>query len=204
MARLLEPALSLTHTPGLGNRIPDKATHPDQFGVAIMSNDGQLLELGRTETEFSMQSACKPFNSSCSLELNAREMATAAATLANNGGCPITQERVLEESTIRHRLTMMQMCGMNDGSGEFSLKIGLPAKSGVGGAVILVAPRLRESVCGRRGSTQSATAVAASRWRAGWPRPPGCIYLTACRRSMSTAILPFGRRRSACTRPHSY
>ena len=35
---------------------------PDQFGLAIMSVDGQLLELGKTETDFSVQSASKPFN----------------------------------------------------------------------------------------------------------------------------------------------
>lgn len=255
---------------------PLAEVNPDQFGVAVMSCDGQLLELGQTETDFSVQSACKPFNycfalnelgpekthqhvgmepsgqafnarvlmddgtgrphnpminagaimtaslihvddplhrrveylrsmwskmiggptprfnafmaqeesrtgdnnralgymmkaagvllngedavdhelrdalevyfSACSLEMTARELATAAATLANNGVCPITQERVLDESTVRNCLTMMQLCGMYDGSGEFSLKIGVPAKSGVGGAVILVIPRVM-AVC---------------------------------------------------------
>jgi glutaminase len=127
----------------------------------VVSIDGQLLEIGDTETDFSVQSSCKPFNYCFALDdlgaekvhqhigmepsgqaFNARELATAEATLANNGICPATKERVFQESTERNCLTLMQKCGMYDGSGEFSVHIGLPAKSGVGGAVILVVPRL--------------------------------------------------------------
>ncbi len=35
---------------------------PEQFAMAVMTTDGQLLELGKTDTDFSVQSACKPFN----------------------------------------------------------------------------------------------------------------------------------------------
>ena len=86
--------------------------------------------------------ALKLYFSTCSLELTAKEMATAAATLANGGVCPTTQERVLKQSTVRSCLSVTQMCGMYDGSGEFFYNIGLPAKSGVGGGVMLVIPRL--------------------------------------------------------------
>lgn len=78
----------------------------------------------------------------CSLELTASEMAMAAATLANGGVHPITRERVLERRTVRSCLSLMYSCGMYDFSGEFAFSIGLPAKSGVGGAVLLVVPGL--------------------------------------------------------------
>ena len=41
---------------------PLAEVNPDQYAMAVMSVDGQLLELGQTETDFSVQSACKPFN----------------------------------------------------------------------------------------------------------------------------------------------
>ncbi len=79
---------------------------------------------------------------SCSIELDADAMAVLAATLANGGVCPITGERVLRTDTVRHCLSLMVSCGMYDFSGEFAFSVGLPAKSGVGGAMIVVVPNL--------------------------------------------------------------
>jgi glutaminase len=86
--------------------------------------------------------ALKMYFSTCSIELTARDVAMAAATMANGGVCPTTQERVLEQTTVRSCLAVTQMCGMYDGSGDFFYSIGLPAKSGVGGGVLLIAPKL--------------------------------------------------------------
>jgi len=86
--------------------------------------------------------ALKLYFSTCAIELTAAEVAMAAATIANGGVCPITQERVFQQSTVRRCLSVTQMCGMYDGSGDFFYNIGLPAKSGVGGGVFLVVPKL--------------------------------------------------------------
>ena len=45
--------------------------------------------------------------------------------------CPITQEVVFSQSTVRDCLSVMSTCGMYDYSGEFAFTVGLPAKSGV-------------------------------------------------------------------------
>ena len=90
----------------------------------------------------SVLSALKIYFATCSLELTVEEMAMVAATLANGGICPTTQDRVLSQNTVRSCLSVTQMCGMYDGSGDFSYKIGLPAKSGIGGGVMLIVPKL--------------------------------------------------------------
>ncbi|MGY4649600.1 glutaminase A [Mycobacterium sp. URHB0021] len=76
----------------------------------------------------------------CSIELDARGMAVVAATLANAGINPLTNEPVFKPSTVRHCLSLMSSCGMYDYSGEFAFTIGLPAKSGVSGGLMLVVP----------------------------------------------------------------
>ena len=78
----------------------------------------------------------------CSIELNAEMMSVIAATLANGGICPVTGERVFKTETVRNCLSLMSACGMYDFSGEFAFQIGLPAKSGVSGAVMVVVPNV--------------------------------------------------------------
>ena len=92
--------------------------------------------------EPSVTEALKLYFSVCSLEMTATEVAMAAATLANNGVCPVTQDRVLNQKTVRDCLPILQSSGMYDASGAFFQEVGLPAKSGVGGGVFLVIPQL--------------------------------------------------------------
>lgn len=78
----------------------------------------------------------------CSIESTAEGLATVAGTLANGGVCPITGQRVLLPGTVRDCLSLMYSCGMYDFSGEFAFTIGLPAKSGVAGALMIVVPNV--------------------------------------------------------------
>ncbi|WP_372405347.1 glutaminase A [Streptomyces luteireticuli] len=78
----------------------------------------------------------------CSIEVDAQQLAVAAASLANAGVCPLTEDPVFSAQTVRHCLSLMSSCGMYDFSGEFAFTIGLPAKSGVSGALMLVVPQL--------------------------------------------------------------
>ena len=78
----------------------------------------------------------------CSIESSTYDVSVAAATLANAGTNPLTGDIVFQPSTIQNCLSLMLSCGMYDFSGEFAFKIGLPAKSGVSGALMLVIPNL--------------------------------------------------------------
>lgn len=77
---------------------------------------------------------------SCSVTINCKIGSIIAATLANGGTCPITGEKIFSTETVRDCLTLMYGCGMYDLSGQFSFQVGLPAKSGVSGCVLLVMP----------------------------------------------------------------
>jgi glutaminase len=79
-----------------------------------------------------------------SIEMNCKSMAIIAATLANGGVCPITNEVVFSTNTTRAVLSMMYSCGMHEQSGQFAYTIGLPAKSAGNGIMLLVVP----GVCG--------------------------------------------------------
>ncbi len=78
----------------------------------------------------------------CAIELNAEMMSVVAATLANGGICPISGTRVFRTETVQRCLAMMSSCGMYDFSGEFAFTIGLPAKSGVCGGILIVVPNV--------------------------------------------------------------
>jgi len=76
----------------------------------------------------------------CSILVSARDLAVMAGTVANNGVNPLTGVQAIEETYVKNVLAVMQSCGMYDYSGEWSYRIGLPAKSGVGGGIIAALP----------------------------------------------------------------
>lgn len=75
-----------------------------------------------------------------SIEMSCSKMAVVAATLANGGVCPITHERIFTSTTTKNILSTMYSCGMNNASGQFAFKVGIPAKSGVSGCIMVVIP----------------------------------------------------------------
>jgi glutaminase len=100
----------------------------------FMKSEGAFAE-GRDILE-----ACDFFLQLCSLEVTSEILASCAATYANNGVSPITGQRVMSYDTVKNTLQIMYSCGMYDYSGEWACTIGLPAKSGVSGAIFLVIP----------------------------------------------------------------
>jgi glutaminase len=77
----------------------------------------------------------------CSLGVNASDLATMAATLANGGRNPVTGKQVIKTDNVPAILAVMATAGLYDDSGKWLYRTGLPAKSGVGGGIIAVSPR---------------------------------------------------------------
>ena len=80
------------------------------------------------------------YTKQCSVGVNATQLARMGATLANNGVNPATGERVIKAEDIPHILSTMMEAGLYDGSGTWAWNVGLPAKSGVGGGIVAIAP----------------------------------------------------------------
>ena len=80
------------------------------------------------------------YTKQCSVGVNASQLARMGATLANNGINPATQKQVIKSEDIPHILATMTMAGLYDSSGYWAWHVGLPAKSGVGGGIVAVAP----------------------------------------------------------------
>jgi glutaminase len=90
--------------------------------------------------EGSVEIAVETYFRQCSLLVTVRDLAVMSATLAFGGLNPVTGERVVSEAVARDVLSIMASCGMYDYSGEWLLRVGLPAKSGVSGGLLAVAP----------------------------------------------------------------
>ena len=76
----------------------------------------------------------------CAVLVTARDLAIMAGTLANRGVNPVTGEHVIAPQTVASVLSVMTSSGMYDYAGEWVYRVGIPAKSGVGGGIVAALP----------------------------------------------------------------
>jgi glutaminase len=97
-----------------------------------------LLAYGRMY--FDPAQATDIYTKQCALNVNAKDLATMASTLANGGVNPVTKKKVVSPKTVEYTLPVMATAGLYDDSGIWYYYSGLPAKSGVGGGLLAVCP----------------------------------------------------------------
>lgn len=97
-----------------------------------------LLAYGRMY--FDPAQATDIYTKQCAIAVNAKDLATMAATLANGGVNPVTKKTVVSPETVMYTLPVMATAGLYDDSGIWLYNSGLPAKSGVGGGIVAVVP----------------------------------------------------------------
>lgn len=76
----------------------------------------------------------------CSIEMSCEELSQAFLFLANDGVDPKNQVKIISPTQSKRINSIMQLCGFYDEAGEFSFKVGLPGKSGVGGGIVALHP----------------------------------------------------------------
>ena len=82
----------------------------------------------------------------CSIEMTCAELAAACLFLSNEARAYATGQPMLTKSQTKYLNAIMLTCGTYDAVGDFAYRVGLPAKSGVGGAIVACLPRAF-SVC---------------------------------------------------------
>ena len=76
------------------------------------------------------------YTKQCAIRLNCLQLARVGLVFAMDGRNPLTDEQVMPKEVARICKTFMVTCGMYNASGEFAIRIGIPAKSGVSGGIM--------------------------------------------------------------------
>lgn len=126
---------------------------PVSFNNAVFLSEKETAHRNRCLAHMMMEHNCFPsgtnledtldfYFQTCSIEMTPDDMAVLGATLANSGLNPLhpESERVFKQEHIKHCLSLMLSCGMYDFSGEWAFQVGVPAKSGVSGNILMVLP----------------------------------------------------------------
>lgn len=87
-----------------------------------------------------VEDVLRVYFSYCAISMNCRELAQTFGYLANKGVAPCTGKRVLSAKQNSQLNSLLFTSGLYDAAGDFAYRVGMPGKSGVGGAIIAVLP----------------------------------------------------------------
>ena len=111
----------------------EAATNTHNRGIANLLKDYKVIQGDPMQ-------ALDLYTKQSSVNVTARDMATMGATLANAGRNPLTGKQVVPPEVAKHVLAVMATTGLYETTGAWLYEVGVPAKSGVGGGIVAVAP----------------------------------------------------------------
>jgi len=107
-----------------------------RFRNAALANF--LKSFGNIENE--VETVLDFYFHQCSIEMSCQELANSFFFFANEGKTK-NGKQILTQSQVKRLNALMQTCGFYDESGEFTYKVGLPGKSGIGGGIVALYPK---------------------------------------------------------------
>jgi len=134
---LLEFVRNISGNPNL-NYCPRIAESEKMMGYRNSALINLMKDLGNIKNH--INTVLDVYFNLCSIEITCKELSRAFLFLANYGTDPITNQKILSTSKSKRINAIMQLCGFYDEAGEFSFKVGLPGKSGVGGGIVAIHP----------------------------------------------------------------
>ena len=138
LSRLLTLARTLTGNPELGIDMAvytseKKTGHKNRALAYMLKAYGMITD--------PVEEILDCYFRACAISVNCKELARIANVFAAHGTEPVTKKQLFPAEYAKHVNATLATCGMYDGSGEFALNVGFPAKSGVGGGIMGVIPR---------------------------------------------------------------
>lgn len=124
-------------------------TEKASFDKAVMASDQSAGDLNRSlmfmarhhgNLRHEVPEVMDAYVHQCAVTLDCAGLAKAGRFLMQDGPDERSERGLSAARRARRILAIMMMCGMYDGSGDFAYRVGLPAKSGVGGGILAVAP----------------------------------------------------------------
>ncbi len=95
--------------------------------------------------ENAVDTVLESYSHHCAIEMSCQDLAKASLFLANQGQT-VDGQQLLSATQTRRVNALLATCGLYDAAGDFAYRVGLPAKSGVGGGIVAVLPG-QFSVC---------------------------------------------------------
>lgn len=103
-----------------------------------------MQSLGNFEND--VDAVLRTYFHQCALTMSCVDISKAFGFLANQGKSPLDGRTVLSPLQSKQINALLATCGLYDEAGSFAYRVGLPAKSGVGGGILAIAPG-RFSAC---------------------------------------------------------
>jgi len=109
-----------------------RTSHRNAAMAHLIKSFGNL----RNDVDHVLDAYCRH----CAIEMSCVELARAVTFLAHGGSDPASATHILDGSLTKRLNALMLTCGTYDSAGDFAFRVGLPAKSGVGGGIVAVMP----------------------------------------------------------------